>query len=128
MLAEIPSSASVGGWQSPKWWSVLEGHGDFLPDCRGETVHPSTLRLLDGLGLGDRFGMLRQSKLGRGRLTAMSGRSARVDGLPRSMAAMLCLGTPGARGNSSPVTPSSYGLLVRATSRSHCFESKVAPS
>ncbi|MFE9994806.1 FAD-dependent monooxygenase [Streptomyces avermitilis] len=32
--------------------TVLEKHGDFLRDFRGDTVHPSTLRLLDELGLG----------------------------------------------------------------------------
>jgi 2-polyprenyl-6-methoxyphenol hydroxylase-like FAD-dependent oxidoreductase len=30
---------------------VLEKHADFLRDFRGDTVHPSTLRLLDELGL-----------------------------------------------------------------------------
>ena len=30
---------------------VLEKHGDFLRDFRGDTVHPSTLRLFDELGL-----------------------------------------------------------------------------
>jgi 2-polyprenyl-6-methoxyphenol hydroxylase-like FAD-dependent oxidoreductase len=34
--------------------SVLEKHGDFLRDFRGDTVHPSTLQLLDELGLGGR--------------------------------------------------------------------------
>jgi 2-polyprenyl-6-methoxyphenol hydroxylase-like FAD-dependent oxidoreductase len=34
---------------------VLEKHGDFLRDFRGDTVHPSTLRLLDELGLADQF-------------------------------------------------------------------------
>jgi 2-polyprenyl-6-methoxyphenol hydroxylase-like FAD-dependent oxidoreductase len=34
---------------------VLEKHGDFLRDFRGDTVHPSTLRLLDELGLADDF-------------------------------------------------------------------------
>jgi 2-polyprenyl-6-methoxyphenol hydroxylase-like FAD-dependent oxidoreductase len=43
--------------------SVLEKHGDFLRDFRGDTVHPSTLQLLDELGLGDRFARLRQSRL-----------------------------------------------------------------
>lgn len=43
--------------------SVLEKHGDFLRDFRGDTVHPSTLQLLDELGLGARFAKLRQSKL-----------------------------------------------------------------
>ncbi len=30
---------------------VMEKHADFLRDFRGDTVHPSTLRLLDELGL-----------------------------------------------------------------------------
>ncbi|MFE0171281.1 FAD-dependent oxidoreductase [Streptomyces sp. NPDC059002] len=38
--------------------TVLEKHGDFLRDFRGDTVHPSTLRLLDELGLGERFARL----------------------------------------------------------------------
>jgi len=32
---------------------LLEKHADFLRDFRGDTVHPSTLDLLDELGLGD---------------------------------------------------------------------------
>lgn len=35
--------------------TVMEKHADFLRDFRGDTVHASTLRLLDELGLGDRF-------------------------------------------------------------------------
>jgi 2-polyprenyl-6-methoxyphenol hydroxylase-like FAD-dependent oxidoreductase len=35
--------------------TVLEKHGDFLRDFRGDTVHPSTLTLLDELGLGEAF-------------------------------------------------------------------------
>jgi len=42
---------------------VLEKHGDFLRDFRGDTVHPSTMRLLDGLGLGEQFAALPQSHL-----------------------------------------------------------------
>jgi len=34
---------------------VLEKHGDFLRDFRGDTVHPSTLDLFDELGLLDRL-------------------------------------------------------------------------
>jgi 2-polyprenyl-6-methoxyphenol hydroxylase-like FAD-dependent oxidoreductase len=34
---------------------VLEKHADFLRDFRGDTVHPSTLQLMDELGLLDRF-------------------------------------------------------------------------
>ena len=35
--------------------TVLEKHADFLRDFRGDTVHPSTLRALDELGLLDAF-------------------------------------------------------------------------
>src|SRR5829696_8584784 len=34
---------------------VLEKHGDFLRDFRGDTLHPSTLRLFDELGLADQL-------------------------------------------------------------------------
>lgn len=43
--------------------TLLEKHADFLRDFRGDTVHPSTLRLLDELGLWDRFAALPQSKV-----------------------------------------------------------------
>jgi 2-polyprenyl-6-methoxyphenol hydroxylase-like FAD-dependent oxidoreductase len=43
--------------------TVLEKHGDFLRDFRGDTVHPSTLQLIDELGLGRRFAELPQSKV-----------------------------------------------------------------
>ncbi|MFG2287557.1 FAD-dependent oxidoreductase [Streptomyces sp. NPDC048595] len=43
--------------------TVLEKHGDFLRDFRGDTVHPSTLRLLDELGLGEAFARLPFAKL-----------------------------------------------------------------
>src|ERR1700754_1567321 len=35
--------------------TVLEKHADFLRDFRGDTVHASTLTLLDELGLGAAF-------------------------------------------------------------------------
>jgi 2-polyprenyl-6-methoxyphenol hydroxylase-like FAD-dependent oxidoreductase len=38
--------------------TVMEKHADFLRDFRGDTVHASTLRLLDELGLGKRFEQL----------------------------------------------------------------------
>ena len=31
--------------------TVLEKHADFLRDFRGDTVHPSTLRVMQALGL-----------------------------------------------------------------------------
>ncbi|MGK5558833.1 FAD-dependent oxidoreductase, partial [Actinomadura kijaniata] len=43
--------------------TVLEKHGDFLRDFRGDTIHPSTLDALDELGLGDRFERLDHRKL-----------------------------------------------------------------
>lgn len=43
--------------------TVLEKHADFLRDFRGDTVHASTVRLLDELGLGPEFRELPQSRL-----------------------------------------------------------------
>ena len=43
--------------------TVLEKHADFLRDFRGDTVHPSTLTLLDALGLGPAFAALPQRKI-----------------------------------------------------------------
>lgn len=43
--------------------TVLEKHGDFLRDFRGDTVHPSTLALLDELGLTERFARLPQRRV-----------------------------------------------------------------
>ena len=34
---------------------VLEKHADFLRDFRGDTIHPSTLEILNDVGLADRF-------------------------------------------------------------------------
>ncbi|MGO9424673.1 MAG: FAD-dependent monooxygenase, partial [Steroidobacteraceae bacterium] len=34
---------------------VLEKHGDFLRDFRGDTIHPSTLEVMNDLGLYDAF-------------------------------------------------------------------------
>src|ERR1700684_784931 len=35
--------------------TVLEKHEDFFRDFRGDTVHPSTLRIFDELGLRERL-------------------------------------------------------------------------
>jgi 2-polyprenyl-6-methoxyphenol hydroxylase-like FAD-dependent oxidoreductase len=43
--------------------TVLEKHADFLRDFRGDTVHPTTLDLLEELGLGKRFDALPQSRI-----------------------------------------------------------------
>jgi 2-polyprenyl-6-methoxyphenol hydroxylase-like FAD-dependent oxidoreductase len=43
--------------------TLLEKHGDFLRDFRGDTVHPTTMRLLDELGLWERFDALPHSEV-----------------------------------------------------------------
>ncbi len=42
---------------------VLEKHGDFLRDFRGDTIHPSTLEILHELGLAERFLQLPHTKV-----------------------------------------------------------------
>jgi 2-polyprenyl-6-methoxyphenol hydroxylase-like FAD-dependent oxidoreductase len=44
---------------------VLEQHADFLRDFRGDTVHASTLALLDELGLSEEFARLPQRRVER---------------------------------------------------------------
>jgi 2-polyprenyl-6-methoxyphenol hydroxylase-like FAD-dependent oxidoreductase len=44
---------------------VLEKHNDFLRDFRGDTVHPSTLRIMDELGFIDEFLRLPHTKVTR---------------------------------------------------------------
>ena len=55
--------------------TVLEKHGDFLRDFRGDTVHPSTLRLLDELGLYEQFAALPHTRLQRWGFDLPNGRS-----------------------------------------------------
>ena len=45
--------------------AVLEKHADFLRDFRGDTVHPSTLNVIDELGLLDDFLKLPHHKISR---------------------------------------------------------------
>ena len=47
---------------------VLEKHGDFLRDFRGDTIHPLTLELMHELGLLDEF-----LKLPHQKVTTLSG-------------------------------------------------------
>lgn len=42
---------------------ILEKHADFLRDFRGDTVHPSTLRILNEVGLLKKFDRLPQRKI-----------------------------------------------------------------
>src|SRR5258706_10039296 len=44
---------------------ILEKHGDFLRDFRGDTIHPSTLEILDELGLAERFLKIPHSEVRR---------------------------------------------------------------
>jgi 2-polyprenyl-6-methoxyphenol hydroxylase-like FAD-dependent oxidoreductase len=44
---------------------VLEKHGDFLRDFRGDTIHPSTLEIMHELGLLDEFLKLPHQKVPR---------------------------------------------------------------
>ena len=44
---------------------VLEKHADFFRDFRGDTIHPSTLTVMDELGLLDEFLKLRHSEVRR---------------------------------------------------------------
>ncbi|MFY9530444.1 MAG: FAD-dependent oxidoreductase [Candidatus Acidiferrales bacterium] len=43
--------------------TLLEAHKDFDREFRGDTVHPSTLEILDQLGLAERLHQLRHSKV-----------------------------------------------------------------
>ena len=45
--------------------TVLEKHGDFLRDFRGDTIHPSTLEVMYDLGLLDEFLKLPHQKVAR---------------------------------------------------------------
>src|SRR5947209_14328729 len=58
---------------------VLEKHGDFLRDFRGDTVHPSTLRLLDELGLAEEFLRLPHQEASRLTVTTDDGTYALAD-------------------------------------------------
>jgi 2-polyprenyl-6-methoxyphenol hydroxylase-like FAD-dependent oxidoreductase len=50
--------------------TVVEKHADFLRDFRGDTIHASTLTLLDELGVGDEFARLDQQRITEVRMAA----------------------------------------------------------
>jgi 2-polyprenyl-6-methoxyphenol hydroxylase-like FAD-dependent oxidoreductase len=64
--------------------TVIEKHCDFLRDFRGDTVHPSTLRLLDELELLDKFLSRPHQRLGEigADVDGRSYRLADFSGLP----------------------------------------------
>jgi 2-polyprenyl-6-methoxyphenol hydroxylase-like FAD-dependent oxidoreductase len=57
---------------------VLEKHNDFLRDFRGDTIHPSTLELLDALGLVDEFLALPHSKVSGVQIETTAGETLRI--------------------------------------------------
>ncbi len=58
---------------------VLEKHGDFLRDFRGDTIHPSTLEILDELGLAERFLTLPHSQVSAFTLRTTAGETVSID-------------------------------------------------
>src|SRR6187397_3404513 len=58
--------------------TILEKHGDFLRDFRGDTIHPSTLEILDELGLVEKFLALPHSEVSHAEIRTTSGDALRV--------------------------------------------------
>jgi 2-polyprenyl-6-methoxyphenol hydroxylase-like FAD-dependent oxidoreductase len=58
--------------------TVFEKHGDFLRDFRGDTVHPSTMRTLDQMGLWPQFDALTQSRITEFTADDDSGRPVKI--------------------------------------------------
>lgn len=63
--------------------TVFEKHGDFLRDFRGDTIHPSTLQLLDELGLMAEFEKINYSKVTEAKFPAQGNRRTTVLDLSR---------------------------------------------
>ena len=59
--------------------TVLEKHGDFLRDFRGDTVHVSTMTLIDELGLWDRFAELPWKPIEQARVVLDAGPATVAD-------------------------------------------------
>jgi 2-polyprenyl-6-methoxyphenol hydroxylase-like FAD-dependent oxidoreductase len=58
---------------------VLEKHGDFLRDFRGDTIHPSTIEIMDELGLADRLLGLPHTRASRLRFRTPRGTATLAD-------------------------------------------------
>src|ERR1700704_1684112 len=58
---------------------VLEKHADFLRDFRGDTIHPSTLEILDEIGLAERVLALPHTKAPTLRLRTPAGEVVGAD-------------------------------------------------
>ncbi|HEX7307480.1 FAD-dependent oxidoreductase [Lentzea sp.] len=63
--------------------TVLEKHGDFLRDFRGDTVHASTLTLVDELGLGPAFEQVPHQKVDKIEALLEGGAKATIADLSR---------------------------------------------
>src|SRR5688500_20376803 len=63
--------------------TVLEKHADFLRDFRGDTVHTSTLQLLDELGLAEEFARMQHTTLTKVVLTTDDDRCLTIGTLCR---------------------------------------------
>jgi 2-polyprenyl-6-methoxyphenol hydroxylase-like FAD-dependent oxidoreductase len=59
--------------------TVLEKHDDFLRDFRGDTVHASTLTVIDELGLGKEFAALPHRIVGRMQVATPAGPVLAID-------------------------------------------------
>lgn len=58
---------------------VLEKHGDFLRDFRGDTIHPSTMEIMSDLGLAVRLLSLKHTKVSRLRFRTPQGTATLAD-------------------------------------------------
>jgi 2-polyprenyl-6-methoxyphenol hydroxylase-like FAD-dependent oxidoreductase len=58
---------------------VLEKHSDFLRDFRGDTIHPSTMEIMDELGLADRLLSLPHTRASRLRFRTPRGTATLAD-------------------------------------------------
>ncbi len=99
--------------------TVLEKHGDFLRDFRGDTVHPSTLVLLDDLGLAQRFAQLPQRRVRTVRLPV---------GTDRSMVTVADLGLLRGRYNYVAMVPQwdLLDLLAEEAGREPAFQLRMS--
>jgi 2-polyprenyl-6-methoxyphenol hydroxylase-like FAD-dependent oxidoreductase len=59
--------------------TLLEAHGDFDRDFRGDTLHPSVLELMDELGLAERLHRLPHSKIHTGTIMTDEGPTVLAD-------------------------------------------------
>ncbi len=58
---------------------VLEKHADFLRDFRGDTIHPSTMEIMDELGLADRLLSLPHTRASQLRFRTPQGTATLAD-------------------------------------------------